>query len=235
MGAYHKGSFRIRELKVGLLEGKVLLVAGAGRGVGRCIALEAAKEGAKVVVNDLGGDETGKGGKIGRPRRSSRKSRFISSTISTSRAPLRPCSPGVMTSISGLIGNFGQANYMSAKLGVVGLSKSIAMDMQRFNVRSNAIAPFAWTRLVGTIPETTLEEKKRVEGLKRLRPELISPFAVASLTDGAAKVTGQVFGTRANEIFLFSQARPTGTAHTSGGWSPQAVVERVLPALAPSF
>ena len=53
-----------------------------------------------------------------------------------------------MTSTSGLIGNFGQANYAAAKLGIVGLSKSIALDMQRFNVRSNAVAPFAWTRMI---------------------------------------------------------------------------------------
>src|SRR3546814_5043309 len=57
-----------------------------------------------------------------------------------------------MTSTSGLIGNFGQANYAAAKLGIVGLSKSIALDMQRFGVRSNAIAPFAWTRMIDSIP-----------------------------------------------------------------------------------
>jgi NAD(P)-dependent dehydrogenase (short-subunit alcohol dehydrogenase family) len=57
-----------------------------------------------------------------------------------------------MTSTSGLIGNFGQVNYGAAKLGVAGLSKCIALDMAKFGVRSNCIAPFAWTRLVGTIP-----------------------------------------------------------------------------------
>jgi NAD(P)-dependent dehydrogenase (short-subunit alcohol dehydrogenase family) len=51
-----------------------------------------------------------------------------------------------MTSTSGLIGNFGQANYAAAKLGIAALSKSIALDMQRFGVRSNCIAPFAWSR-----------------------------------------------------------------------------------------
>jgi NAD(P)-dependent dehydrogenase (short-subunit alcohol dehydrogenase family) len=140
-----------------------------------------------------------------------------------------------MTSSSGLIGNFGQANYMAAKLGIAGLSKSIAMDMQRFNVRSNAIAPFAWTRLVGTIPASTAAEKKRVEGLKKLKPELIAPFAVALLTDAAARVTGQVFGTRANEIYLFSQPRPIKTAHSSDGWTARTVADRVFPAFEASF
>ena len=53
-----------------------------------------------------------------------------------------------MTSTSGLVGNFGQANYAAAKLGIMGLSRGIALDMERFNVRSNCIAPFAWTRMI---------------------------------------------------------------------------------------
>ena len=67
-----------------------------------------------------------------------------------------------MTSTSGLIGNFGQANYMAAKLGIVGLSRGIALDMARFNVRSNCVSPFAWTRMVHSIPAETEEEKARV-------------------------------------------------------------------------
>src|SRR4051794_40003667 len=57
-----------------------------------------------------------------------------------------------MTSTSGLVGNLGQANYSAAKLGIVGLSKSIALDMARYNVRSNCIAPFAWSRMIGSTP-----------------------------------------------------------------------------------
>ena len=70
------------------------------------------------------------------------------------------------TSTSGLVGNFGQANYAAAKMGIVGLSKSIALDMARFNVRSNCVSPFAWTRLIGTIPTDTPEEKARVERIQ---------------------------------------------------------------------
>lgn len=134
-----------------------------------------------------------------------------------------------MTSTSGLVGNFGQANYCAAKLGIVGLSKAIALDMQRFGVRSNAVAPFAWTRMVSSIPTDTPAQQKRVEGLKKLVPERLAPFAVAMCSDHAKHVSGQVFGVRNNEIYLFSQNRPIRTAHTSDGWTPESVIERALP------
>lgn len=134
-----------------------------------------------------------------------------------------------MTSTSGLVGNFGQANYCAAKLGIVGLSKAIALDMQRFGVRSNAVAPFAWTRMVSSIPDETPEQKKRVEGLKKLVPERLAPFAVAICSDQAKHISGQVFGVRNNEIYLFSQNRPIRTAHTSDGWTPESVIERAFP------
>jgi NAD(P)-dependent dehydrogenase (short-subunit alcohol dehydrogenase family) len=83
-----------------------------------------------------------------------------------------------MSSTSGLIGNIGQVNYGAAKMGVAGLSKCIALDMAKFGVRSNAIAPFAWTRLVGTIPATP-ENLRRIEIAKQMTPEKIAPFIVA--------------------------------------------------------
>ena len=140
-----------------------------------------------------------------------------------------------MTSTSGLIGNFGQANYSAAKLGIVGLSKSIALDMQRFNVRSNAVAPFAWTRMIDSIPTNTPEQQKRVEGLKKLVPEKIAPFVTALASDAGASVTGQIFGVRNNEIYLFSQPRPIRTAHTSDGWTAETIAERVFPMFANDF
>ena len=124
---------------------------------------------------------------------------------------------------------------MAAKLGIVGLSKSIAMDLGRYGVRSNCSAPWAWTRLVGTIPEDTPEQKARVEGLKRLKPELIAPFPVALLSDAAKDVTGQVFGTRTNEIYLFSQPGLARSVHADEGWTPQTIVDRAIPALKSSF
>ncbi|HEY2659587.1 MAG TPA: SDR family NAD(P)-dependent oxidoreductase [Caulobacteraceae bacterium] len=140
-----------------------------------------------------------------------------------------------MTSTSGLIGNFGQANYAAAKLGVTALSKSIALDMERFHVRSNAVAPFAWTRMVSSIPANTPEQVKRIEGLMKLVPEKIAPFVVALASDTGAGVTGQIFGVRNNEIYLFSQPRPIRTAHTGDGWTPESIAERVFPMFAADF
>lgn len=280
-----------------LLAGKVAIVTGAGRGIGRGIALAMAAEGARIVVNDLGVSLTG--GSTGESPADSVVSEIramggeavadthsvasfdaahamvdnalktfgridtivnnagnlrdaifhrmseeefdaviavhLKGSFNTSRAAaphFKAQGSGSfihMTSTSGLIGNFGQVNYCAAKLGIVGLSKSIALDMQKFGVRSNAVAPFAWTRMVSSIPDETPEQKKRVEGLKKLIPEKIAPFVAALASDQARHVSGQIFGVRNNEIYLFSQPRPIRTAHTAEGWTPQAIVERVFP------
>lgn len=283
---------------MGIMDGKVVLVTGSARGVGRAVAVEMARAGAAVVVNDLGvslsGESAGESqpalevvreiealggravanfgsvaswddahgmvqaaidsfGRIDAVVNNAGNLRDVlfhkmteadfdavigvhlkgSFNVSRAAAPhFRKQSSGAyvhMSSTSGLIGNLGQVNYAAAKLGIVAMSKAIAMDMQRFGVRSNAVAPFAWTRMVSSIPADTPEQQKRVEGLKKLIPEKVAALCVALCSDGASDVTGQVFGSRNNEIYLFSQPRPMRTAHTSDGWTPEAIVERVIP------
>lgn len=135
-----------------------------------------------------------------------------------------------MTSTSGLIGNFGQANYSAAKLGIVGLSKSIALDMGRYNVRSNCIAPFAWSRMTNSIPSNTDAERERVERLKKMTPDKNAPLAVFLASEAAKDISGQIFSARLNELFIFNQNRPVKSVHSENGWTPEWIAERALPA-----
>ncbi len=140
-----------------------------------------------------------------------------------------------ITSTSGLIGNFGQANYSAAKLGICALSKSIALDMKRYNVRSNCLAPFAWSRMTSSIPAETPEQKARVEKIMRMGPEKNAPLAVFLASDAAKEVSGQIFGPRMNELFLFNQSRPIRSIHSDEGWTPEKIAEIALPAFKASF
>jgi hypothetical protein len=107
--------------------------------------------------------------------------------------------------------------------------------MQKFNVRSNCIAPFAWSRMIGSIPTETPAEQARVDRMKQMTPAKIAPLAVCLASDEARDVNGQVFAVRNNEIFLMSQPRPIRSVHRSEGWTPQSVAAHAIPALKASF
>jgi NAD(P)-dependent dehydrogenase (short-subunit alcohol dehydrogenase family) len=281
------------------LIGKVVVVTGAGGGIGRAIAVDAAAAGARVIVNDLGSSLAGEGtssgpgaetvemigaaggeavlncdsvagwvsaGKIVQCALDSfgridalvnnagilRDSIFhkmsesdwtdvvnvhLNGSFFVSRAAaehFRKQNSGAfvhMTSTSGLIGNFGQANYSAAKLGIVALSKSIALDMQRYGVRSNCIAPNAWSRMISSIPANTEAEKARVARMQQMTPEKNAPLAVFLASDLAEGVTGQVFVSRHNEIFLMGTILPLRGMQREVGWTPEHIAAHALPAL----
>ncbi len=286
-----------------IVSGKVAIVTGAGRGIGRGIALLLAREGARVVVCDIGASLDGAGTDVGPAHAvvgeiKKAGGAAVASTLSISepgsadkivqaaldafgRVDILVNNAGIlrdrifhhmswsdwsdvinvhlhgsfnmsracavhfrqqnsgsfvhMTSTSGLVGNFGQANYMAAKLGIVGLSRGIALDMARYAVRSNCIAPFAWTRMIDSIPAETEEEKARVARIREMTPEKIAPLAVYLASDHAAGISGQIFGVRSNEIYLFNQNRPIRTLHRSDGWTPEKIDTQLKGAFGPSF
>lgn len=139
------------------------------------------------------------------------------------------------TSASGLVGNVGQVSYSAAKMGIIGLSNSIAIDMERFGVTSNAVCPFAWSRLTGSIPVNSEAERIRVERMKQMTPEKIAPMVAFLCSDAAAGVTGQIFGVRKNEVFLFSVPRPIRSLQRSDGWTPQMIADELIPAFKPTM
>jgi NAD(P)-dependent dehydrogenase (short-subunit alcohol dehydrogenase family) len=270
-----------------MLDGKVVAVTGAGRGIGRAIAMLCAAEGASVVVNDFGGAADGSGADTG-PAESvvaeikaaggSAVANLASITDPSGAESIIEDGVKAFGRIDGVVNNAGflrdtifhkmsvldwqqvidvhlngyfyvakaAAKYFkdqgsgsyvhfTSTSGLVGLSNSIALDMKRFGVRSNCIAPFAWSRLTETVPTDTPEQAERVERMKQSTPEKIAPLVAFLCGDVAKDVTGQIFVVRKNEIFLFSKPQMLRSAHRSEGWTPETIASDMLPMLQPSF
>src|SRR5579871_3091763 len=234
---------------MGALEGRVVLVTGGGNGIGRDCALIAAQEGAKVVVNDLGGgvsggDEgsTGPAEAVGAEIRAAGGEAVSNSESVTSMASVKGMveqakdtfgglhavinPAGILrdgmfhkmseddwdrvievhlrgsfnvaratiehfrdqndgayvffTSTSGLFGNIGQTNYGAAKMGIAGLSRIIAMEGARNNVRSNRLAPVAWTRMTQSVPvKDEAAAQRRQVMAQTIRPDQPAKLSVA--------------------------------------------------------
>jgi len=276
---------------MGLLDGKVAIITGAGGGIGRQHALLFAKEGAKVVVNDLGGDRHG-GGKgaemadatVEEIKKAGGEAVANYDSVSTREGAdgmlwaalnkfgkvdilvnnagvLRDktflnmsdadwnlvfdvhmkgtyfCSQSVCrqlkvqnsggriintTSVSGLMGNFGQANYSAAKAGIYGFTRTLSMEMARAKVTVNAIAPVAFTRMT--------EDLKMVQAIpnakEMLAPDHISPIALFLASDLAADINGTIVGVMGTKVSIYKMVETTGTTPKGASWTPQELRER---------
>ena len=275
---------------MGMFDGKVAIITGAGTGIGRAHALAFAKEGAKVVVNDLGGDRSG-GGKASEAAdrvvleiktaggeavanyesvatREGAESILWTALSKYGRVDILVNNAGVLrdrsflnmsdadwdvvnnvhlkgtfycsqqvarflkvqgkggriintTSLSGMLGNFGQANYSAAKAGIYGLTRTMAIELAKANVTVNAIAPVALTRMT--------EDLAGMKGLSadQIGPQFISPVVLFLASDLAADITGQVLGVHGPKLFVYRMEQTEGVEKDSrkGLWTPQEIRE----------
>jgi NAD(P)-dependent dehydrogenase (short-subunit alcohol dehydrogenase family) len=286
---------------MGMLDGKVVAVTGAGRGIGRGEALLAAAEGARVVVNDVGGDWDGSGrdprpatevaeeiraaggeavahhedisepdgaaslvalaidtwGRIDALVNNAgilRDRMIFNMSVEEWDAVIRVhlrgtflCTQRVCShwrdrsktgdeasgaivntsSTSGLLGIPGQANYGAAKAGIAAFTQIVSMEMARYGVRVNAIAPGARTRMT----EKTFGDLRTPTGdFDPLAPENVAPLVVYLCSGASSAITGQVFGITGGLVQLYRGWTPVAEEDREGRWTPAELADRV-PAL----
>ena len=272
-----------------LLEGKVAIITGAGAGIGREHALYFAREGAKVVVNDLGGDRHGggRGGEAADKTVADIKAAGGEAVANYDSVATREGADGILwsalakygrvdilvnnagilrdrtivnmsdqdlnvvldvhlkgtffcmqavarqmkvqgagvrivntTSLSGLIGNFGQGNYGAAKGGIYSLTRIAALEFAKMRVTVNAVAPVAVTRMTEDLP--------MMAGVSTadLGPQFISPVAAFLASDLAADLTGQIVGVQGRKVFQYRMEETDGVTRDDGMWTPAELKER---------
>jgi NAD(P)-dependent dehydrogenase (short-subunit alcohol dehydrogenase family) len=281
------------------LEGKVVAVTGAGRGIGREIALLCAREGAAVIVNDAGVTQEGTGADGGPATQTVADIRTAGGSAHANTASVsdpdgaasiisdaiaqfgridavvnnagilrnvmfdrmtfedwrsvidvhlhgtflvtKAATPHFQaqksgsfihfTSSVGLVGGHTQANYAAAKAGIIGLSRTIAQELRPYGIRSNCVAPWAFTRMLDSMTRNLPPGIPGMANPKSWGAEKIAPLVAYLASDKSAEVTNQVFGVRKNEIYLFSRPEIIQRIAKSDGWDAQAIAEEVMPAL----
>jgi len=273
---------------MGLLDGKVAIVTGAGGGIGRAEALLFAKEGAKVVVNDLGGARDGVGSAEAPAKAVADEikamggeavanydsvattegaQRIIETAVKAfGRLDILVNNAGILrdktflkmdeamwdaviavhlkgtflctqaaakqmisqgqggrivntTSVSGMMGNFGQANYAAAKAGIYGFTRTAAIELQKHRVTVNAVAPIAKTRMTEDLPMFQ-------SGMESLTPDHIAPGALFLASDLCGDKTGHVLAVAGSQMYVYKVVQSAGKFKDEGAiWTAQEIAD----------